>query len=325
MRKYLRIACLSAGALFGAASQVAAAAYPAADSTIRFVIGFPAGSSIDNSSRIVLDDIRARTNATIVVENKPGALGLIGISQVASAAPDGYTLMPSSSATHSSGPFLSKAFDKYDAVKDFTHIGRMMTFDVAVVTNAESEYRTAQQLIDAAKQNPGHLTSGYGSGTGRVVAAAFASSAGMDVQPVPYKGQPAAVVDLIGGRIDFVAADLGALMAHIKSGKIRPVAVVADERSSELPDTPTVGELGLSEVDLRTWIGVSGPAGLAAEVIEWWQKQIALSLEKPDVQEKLKTAGMKASPLVGQGFQQFVQAQHDAWGKQIKEAGITPE
>lgn len=323
MKTQLFAACLTGAALFTPLQ--AMAQYPAADATIRFVIGFPAGSSIDNASRIVLDDVRARTKANLVVENKPGALGFIGATQVASATPDGYTLMPSSSATHSSAPFLSKAFDKHDAVKDFTHIGRMMTFDVAVVTDAEGKYDTAQKLIEAAKHDPGALTSGYGSGTGRVVAAAFANGAGIEVQPIPYKGQPAAVVDLIGGRIDFVASDLGAVLTHIQSGRVLPIALVADQRSPDLPDVPTVEELGLKAVDLRTWIGISGPAGLPEDVIKWWEEQIEATMAKPEVQEKLRTTGMQAAPLLGEEFQTFVADQSEAWGKQIKAAGIQPE
>jgi len=160
---------------------------------------------------------------------------------------------------------------------------------------------------------------------GITVAAAFARAAGIDVVPVPYKGQPAAVVDLVGGRIDFVASDLGAVMPHIKAGKIRAIAVVADQRSPSLPDVPAVKEIGLAAVDVRTWIGIAGPAGLPQEVINWWEQQIKVSLANPDVQTKLRTAGMDSMPLVGAEFRKFVQAQYDAWGKQIKAAGITAE
>lgn len=324
MKTSIIAACLALGAAISPLHE-AAAAYPEADAKIRFVIGFPAGSSIDNATRIVLDDVRARTGASIIVENKPGALGVLSMAEIAKAKPDGYSLMPSSSATHSSGPFLSKAFQAYDAVNGFTHIGRMMTFDVAIVTNSAGDYDTAQHLIASAKQKPGSITSGYGSGTGRVVAAAFARAAGIDVVPVPYKGQPAAVVDLVGGRIDFVASDLGAVMPHIKAGKIRAIAVVADQRSPSLPDVPAVKEIGLEAVDVRTWIGIAGPAGLPQEVINWWEQQIKVSLANPDVQTKLRTAGMDSMPLVGAEFRKFVQAQYDAWGKQIKAAGITAE
>jgi len=146
-----------------ASATVSAQGYPA--KPIHFVVGFPAGSSIDNISRTVLDEIRNRTGATIIVENKPGALGSIGADAVAKSAPDGYTLMPSSSATNSSGPHLMQSLKKLDLDNNLTHIGRMVKFDIAVVTNA-STFADAKSLIDRARAKPGDLTYGYGSGTG---------------------------------------------------------------------------------------------------------------------------------------------------------------
>ena len=303
----------------------ATAAYPDPAKPIQFVVGFPAGSTIDNVSRLLLDNIRKRTGATIVVENKPGALGVIGLGQVAHAAPDGYTMMPSSSATNSSGPYLSKAFQRYDTVHGFTHVARVVRFDVAVVTNAAKQYSTAQALIGAAKAKPGALSSGYGSGTGRVAAAAFSRAAGINVVAVPYKGQPAAITDLLGGRIDFVAADLGSVLPQIHAKKLDAVALVADKRSTILPDVPTGKELGLADLNLVGWIGVSGPAKLPDNVVSWWAKQLKLAMADPDIGKRLLAIGMEPDMLTGPPLQDFVASQYKSWGTEIKNAGIKPE
>lgn len=313
-------AALCLPALAGAAS-----AYPQADKPIHFVVGFPAGSTIDNVSRVVVDSIRARSGAQIIVENKPGALGVLGVDTVARATPDGYTMMPSSSATSSSGPYLSKAFQRYDAMKDFTQVGRMVRFDVVIVTSAAGQHGDARQLVAAAKAKPNAVTSGYGSGTGQVVAAAFSRAAGAEVLGVPYKGQPAAVTDLMGGRIDFVAADLGAVLPQIRAGNLNAVALVSTKRSTILPSVPTAQELGMGSLDLTGWIGVAGPAGLAPEAAKWWSEQLTQTMRDPAVQEKLRAMGMEPDLATGEPLQQFVRSQYESWGQQIRQAGIQPE
>lgn len=308
---------LCAGGIAGAQS------YPT--KPIRFVVGFPPGSSIDVVSRIVLDDVRARTGATIVVENRPGALGALGMEVVTRAEPDGYTLMPSSSATHSSGPHLSRAVQKLDPVSGLSHVARMVRFDVAVVTAAGGAYPTARALIEAARSKPEALTYGYGSGTGQVGSAAFSRAAGIQVRPVPYKGQPSAVIDLIGGQIDFVSSDLGAVLAQLKQGKLNAVAVLAERRSPLLPAVPTTQEAGLPAIVLGGWIGIDGPARLPADVTAWWGEKLRATLAVPEVQEKLRTIGMEPALLAGEAFGRFVEGESERWGGQVRAAGIQAE
>lgn len=323
MRKIMGGALLLMGLSLPA--MASAAVYPDPAKPIQFVVGFPAGSTIDNVSRVLLDNIRKRTGATIVVENKPGALGVIGMGIVAHAAADGYTMMPSSSATNSSGPYLSRAFQRYDAVKGFTHIGRVVRFDVVVVTSAARNYGSAKILIGTGKARPGTLTSGYGSGTGRVAAAAFSRAAGINVVAVPYKGQPAAITDLLGGRIDFVAADLGSVLPQIHAKTLNAIALVANQRSTILPNVPTAGELGLASLNLIGWIGISGPPKLPDYVVKWWTRQLQLAMADDKVAQRLRTMGMEPDVLTGQAFQDFVVSQHTTWGEQTQSAGIQPE
>jgi tripartite-type tricarboxylate transporter receptor subunit TctC len=323
MKHHIKIAL--AAATLVAATGASAQAYPAAGKTIRFVIGFPAGSTIDNVSRVVLDNIRTRTGATLIIENKPGALGVLGVETVAKAAADGYTMMPASSATHSSGPYLSKAAQRFDALNGFTHVGRVVRFDVVVVTSAAQGYQTAGQLIAAAKANPTAVSYGYGSGTGQVVAAAFSRAAKIQVLGVPYKGQPPALTDLIGGQVSFVAADLGAVLSQVRAKNLTAVALVSDKRSTILSDVPTAKEVGLGGLNLTGWIGVAGPAKLPPEVVQWWTTQLNTAMAAPEVNERLRNMGVEPDLLTGEPFQRFVKEQHEAWGQQIREAGIQPE
>jgi tripartite-type tricarboxylate transporter receptor subunit TctC len=304
------------------AASACAQTYPA--KPIHFVVGFPAGSSIDNISRTVLDQIRLQTNATIMVENKPGALGSIGAEAVAKSAPDGYTLMPSSSATNSSGPHLMQSLQKLDLDNKLTHIGRMVKFDIAVVTNASS-FGDAKALIDRARAKPGDLTYGYGSGTGQVAAAVFSDAAKIEARGIPYKGQPLAVTDLLGGQIDFVAADLGALLPQISAKKLNPIAVMSDKRSGLLPEVPTTLELGLANAQLAGWIGVSGPIGLKPEAAKWWEEQLQAALQSSEVREKIRNQGMEVDPLFSEAFKSFVSHQYQLWGRYVTNAKIQPQ
>ena len=321
MKAFFKAAWIAAA--LGASSGVSAQAYPA--KPIRFVIGFPAGSTIDNVSRMILDQIRARTGATIVVENKAGALGVIGLDAVVTAPADGYTLMPSSSATNSSGPHLSRAAQKYDAINGLTHLGRVVRFDIVVVSSAAQGFSTAKDLINEARSKPDTLAYGYGSGTGQVAAAAFSKSAGIQVRGVPYKGQPPAINDLLGGHVNFVAADLGAVLPHVRARTLVALALTSDKRSTIVPAVPTAKELGLPDLDLVGWIGVAGPANLPADVVQWWTTQLTAALAAPDVPDRLRNMGIEPDLLVGEPFQRFVRDQFDKWGKQVRDARIVPE
>ena len=322
MRSFCK-SLVAAFALVAATCALAQQPYP--NKPIRFVVGFPAGSSIDVVSRIVLDDVRARTGATIVVENRPGALGALGIETVVRSAPDGYTLMPSSSATHSSGPHLSRALQKLEPVGGLTHIARMVRFDIAVVTASSGPYKNARSLVEAAKAKPDSLTYGYGSGTGQVGSAAFSHAAGIKVRPIPYKGQPAAVTDLLGGQVDFVSSDLGAVLGFLKQGNLTAIALLAERRSPLLPDVPTAREAGLNPVVLGGWIGIDGPAKLPSEVTAWWSEQLRITLAAQQVQDKLRTIGMESAPLAGEPFARFVETENERWGTHVRNAGIQPE
>lgn len=288
---------------------------------IKFIVTFSAGSSIDTLSRVVLDEVHRKTGAVVIVEYKPGALGVIGMDYVAKAAPDGYTLMASSSATHSSGPQLARS-TPYDALKDFTHLTAIDRFDLVLVTNAASGIKTVDQLIAEARKKK--LNYGYGSATGQVGASAVSRAMGAETEGIPYKGQPLAVTDLIGGHLNFVMSDVPSVAPHVKAGKLNALGISSDRRSTILPDVPTLNERGV-KVELVGWVGFAGPAGLPEEVRAWWAKNVGEALANPAVIEKYRGLGVEPFSLSGEPFQQFVQQQYAVWGRHIKEAGITPQ
>ena len=316
------VVLISSWLVLGLLPSAFAQEYPARP--IKFVVPFPAGSGIDTMSRIMIDEIRKNTGASIVVEHKPGALGQIGTDFSARSAADGYTVMVSSSATHSSGPQLSKNIP-YDAIRDFTHIGRQTRFDVALVVNSQQSFKAPQDLIAQAKQAPGKLSFGYGSGTAQVVAAAFNRSAGIELTAVSYKGQPPALTDLMGGQISFVMADLAVIVPHLKSGRLTALALASPKRSSLLPNVPTLTELGIRDVELQGWVGVSGPANMAKEAVSWWSSQMNRALASKEFIEKLHAISVEGEPNSVEEFNQFVRAQHQNWGQRIRDAGIQPE
>jgi len=314
----LGLAAVTATVVSGAAL---AQAYPS--KPVRFIIGFAAGSSIEAMTRIVTDDINKRTGAIFVIEQRPGALGIIGMEAVAKAAPDGYTLMPSSSATHSSGPQLTK-LPTPDPVKDFTHLAALDTFSVMLVVNASSGIKTPAQLIEAAKR--GKLNYGYGSATGQVTASAFSRAAGIGdlVVGVPYKSQPLAVTDLLGGHVHFAASDIPSVAPHIRSGRLNVLGVSGDKRSSLFPDVPTWSEQGV-KAELSGWVGVAGPAGLSEEVRNWWVRNVTATLNNSVVTDQLKTMGVEPLQMFGPALTKYVADQYQTWGRHIREAGIKPE
>lgn len=314
----MRILLVLAMLAFGAHAED----YPA--KPIRFIIPFPAGSGIDTMSRVLLDDIRKHANATIVTDNRSGALGQIGTEAAARAAPDGYTVMISSSATHSSGPQLVKKVP-YDAFRDFTHIVRLARFDVAMVVNPNRAAKTVADLIAEARSKPDALTFGYGSATAQVTAASFNRSAGIQVRGIPYKGQPLALNDLLGAQIDYVMADLAVILSHVKSGRLSAIGLASGKRSAILPGVPTFTELGVRDVELAGWVGISGPAGMAKDAVQWWSKQANAALARGDFLDRLHGIAVEGEPNAIEQFERWVRDQHAVWGARIRDAGIVPE
>ena len=318
MRRLRRLLLLSLALPCALAAQT----YPTARPVKIIVSGVP-GSGGDTIARLLADEFRKGLGGTFVVENKPGAAGRIGTEFAARSAPDGYTLLQTSSGTHSAGPWLTRT-PSFDAVKDFTHIARVVTVPFLRVVHPSVPARTAQEFVDHARKSR-DLTFGYGSSTSHVAAAALASSAGFNALGVPYKSQPPAITDLVGGRVQFMLADPSVALPHVKAGTLRALAISTAARSALLPEVPTLREAGLRELDTEVWIGIGAPAGLPRDVVDRLNAVVRRMKGSDELQARMRTLGFELTPNDDAEHTAFVQRQHAAWGARIREAGIPAE
>ena len=238
------------------------------------------------------------------------------------ALPDGYTLLLTTSSAFSANPWLLKGL-KYDPIKDFTAIARTTHFPFVLAVNATSRYKTADDLLKHLKSSArGSL--GYGNSTGQVANAHLMTAAKFDALSVPYKSTPPAMVDLIGDQFDAMFVDMASSQSLVASGKIRPLAVMADNRSTLMPDLPALGERFPGFVYVP-WGGLVGPAGMKADVVATLNKAFVDALNSPELIKKFASMGLEPLPSTPEQFTQFMVAQKEAWGSKIREAGIKPE
>lgn len=317
--RLLRAAALCSIALASVFTSPAQAAYP--EKPITLIVPFPAGSGTDAVGRIFAAELGQILGQQVIVENKPGANATIAAQYVARAKPDGYTLFVTTNTSHSAAPFLMKNVP-YDPVKDFTPIARGGNLPFLLVANPKQPYTTVKELIDYARKNPGKVTYASGNSTGIVAGGTLAHRAGIDILHVPYKGTPQALTDLVGGQVNIMFTDLASGLPFVQSDQLRALAVSTAERSSIVPDLPSMREAGVSDFDLNSWNGYFGPAGLPPEIVTKLNAAINQIVNKPDVRKRLADLGFDAFSGTPESFAAFVSEQRDLWGKLIKDAGI---
>jgi len=290
---------------------------------IRWIVNFPPAGAADILSRTLTERIGARLGQPIVVDNKPGAGGLLGADIVAKAKGDAHTVMMSSAASHGIGPVLYKDVP-YDALADFTHIHLVGTFPSVLAVSATSPIKTVAQLIDQARADPGKVT--YGSGgngtmnhlTGQVLA----RQAGVTLTHIPYRGSAPAMTDLMGGQIAALMESLPTAIGYFTSGRMRALAVSEDERSPALPDVPTFREAGLAGVVTTNWFGFSATADLPAEIARRWEMEIAAELRSDEIKEKFARIGVRPSAVDGKGYTALIRGELDRWREVIRAGNI---
>jgi len=309
------------GVLFLMSAFAVAQNFP--DKPIRVVVPFAAGSGTDILARIVTEEMRTSMGANFVIDNRAGASGQIGAELVARANPDGYTLFLSTNTPHSANPFLFKKIN-YDPIKDFAAVSRMIYYVFILVVNPNAGIKTVPELITYVKANPGKISYAFGNSTGQVNGAYFTSAAKLDALPVPYKSTPPAMTDLIAGQVHYMFVDAASSQGHVRSGRLRAIAVMSDKRSDLFPDLPGVGET-VPGFDTVPWAGMFAPAGTPKAVINRLNTEIVKAINKPSVNQKLAESGLQPSPSTPEELDRFVKQQLAAWGKKIKDAGIQPE
>ena len=316
--KHLIFATLCALGL-SAPTAALAQAYPA--KPIKAFVPVSAGSTIDNLARIIAQELRISTGAVLVIENRAGGGARIAPELASKAPADGYTILFCSSSTHSANPNLYKSLP-YDPIKDFAPVLHLATMPYALVTRTALPYRSIQDLIAQAKASPGKLSYSYGAPATQIAGAAFNRIAGIDTLGVPYKSQPPAIADLLGGQLEYVIADLPILVPQVRSGALRALVQLSDRRSSLLPDTPTMAEAGLPGYDLSVWIGLVVPTGAPAGVIQFLHQNVSAILVKPEVRAQMSNMGMEHAPNSPAEFDAFIKQQLGVWSRRVREAGI---
>jgi tripartite-type tricarboxylate transporter receptor subunit TctC len=292
---------------------------------IRLIVQYAAGGGADFVARIVSQDLSQRLGQSVVVENRAGANGAIANQAAASSAPDGYTLLLGAAGPMVINPHIYGS-GAVDTLKDFVPIAIAATSPFAVTLHPSVQANSLADLTALAKARPGTLnfgTSGNG-GAPHLAAELYQSMAGVKLVHVPYKGLAPAINDLIAGQVQLAFADVGLVMAHVKAGKLKAVAVTSAKRSSVLPELPTIAESGLPGYQANTWYGVFAPAGTPPAIIEKLSAAIREGLALPAVKERLASQALEPVDMNAAQFASFVQSDYGKWGKVVKDAAITP-
>jgi tripartite-type tricarboxylate transporter receptor subunit TctC len=301
---------------------VLAQSYPARP--VRVVVPLSPGGFADTPARMLAPRLSDQLGRQFFVENKPGAGGTIGADFVAKSPADGYTLL-FTGTPHVISAHLYKKMP-YDALKDFTPISLIASGPYALVVNPNKvPVSSVRELIALAKSQPGKIdfaSSGNGSAQ-HLVSALFNSMAGIELNHVPYKGSGPAMQDLVAGQVGVSFAGIPNVLSHVRAGRLRALAVSTPRRWSELPDIPTVAEAGVPGYEATLWLNVSGPAGLPAEIVERLSAEIAKALQDPEIQKNFRGAGVEPSAMGPQELARFMRAEHEKWGKVVRDTGAT--
>ncbi len=298
-------------------------AYP--NKALKIVVPFGAGGVADLTARTVAQKMGENMGQSIVIENKPGAGGVVATDAVAKSAPDGYTLLLMSNATAvSAGLFKSLP---YDAEKDLIPLSVLGTFDIAIVVPQESKFASLADLLAFAKANPGKLNIGsinVGS-TQHLAAELFKSTAGIDAQVVPFNGTPAVLTALRGGQIDVGVEILAPVLPQIKGQALRALAVTGDKRAAALPQVPTAKEAGVKTLYAASWNALAAPAKTPRDIVQRLNQEIQSALNNPDVRKKLIDMNVDPQPGTLQQAADLLSSETKRWGDVIQRAGIAKQ
>jgi tripartite-type tricarboxylate transporter receptor subunit TctC len=316
-----RVILVLLAALLGVAAPAAGEPYPSR--TVRIVVPFGPGGSGDITARTFAQYLEAQTHQPIVVENKPGANGIIGTEAVKSAPPDGYTLLLTTNTTHAANVSLYRKLP-YDALKDFEHIGLFGTFASVAVVPAGSGIQSIADLVAAAKANPGKVFFGHYNSASQMSAELFKARAGIAMTAVPYKSIGNAVADLMGRQIQVLFMEYVSGSSHIEGGKVLPLGVTGRERHKAWPSVPAIGEL-YPGYELTAFLGLAAPARTPGDIVDALQSLLARSLADPKVSQSFDKLGMATRAMTREEYRSYVAQEIERWRGHVKAAGIEPE
>ncbi len=319
-----RLAAFLALPLLACATGGAAAAdpFPIPNKPVKLLVGFPAGGGTDLQARIVAQHLSPILGVPVIVENRPGAGTMIAANEVARSQPDGHTLLYTPASTLSQLPHTLSAV-KYDTFKDFTPVAQGALGPLVLVVHKSIGASNVKELVAYAKANPGKLNYvSQGIGTpAHIFGEVFGKQAGIDIVHVPYKGASDAARDFVTGRVHMQFASSSGAVALAKSGEVRMIATVAPKRSGLFPDLPTMSEEGISGVDIESWIGFVGPAGMDPKVVARISDAIGEVLKMPKVQEDFRIGGVEARWLGPEQFGAAIRESYQLWAKTLAQVG----
>ncbi len=304
---------------------LAQSAWPA--KPLRLVIPFPAGGATDIIGRLLAQKLSAALGQQVVVDNKPGAGGSLGADMVAKAPADGYTILLSTSSTHSIGPALSNKLP-YDAFRDFSPVAMVATAPSVLVVGKDFPARSAQELVTLLKTNPAKYNFGSsGIGTYPHLSAEMFKwrAGGLFVVHIPYRGTGLVITDLVAGQIAFLMDSIVSAQPHIKDGKVRALAVTGAKRSPSLPQVPTMAEVGVPNLVLSNWFGFFAPPGTAPEIVQRLNRELNAIVAMPDVIERMGSFGAEPGGGTSEQFAKLYRDEHEGWKALIQRASIKPE
>ena len=311
-------------ALFASAVLAAAAAiaqsYPS--KPIHYVVPFAPGGPTDIMSRAIAEKVGAAWGQQVVVDNRSGAGGSIGAETVARSAPDGYTVMIGHVGTHAINVSLYQKVN-YDPVNDFQPITLIATYPLALVVHPGVPAKSAQELIALAKAKPGtvNFASAGNGGPTHLAGALLKSSARIDIVHVPYKGNTAALTELVGGQVQMMFSNLLTAMPHVRSGRLRALAVSTARRSPQAPDLPTIAEAGVPGYDMTPWYGILAPARTPAAIVTKWNREVARIIALPEMNERFVSQGVDLASSTADAFAALIKTEVPRWRTIVRDAG----
>lgn len=307
-----------------AQAQDAARGYPS--KPVRIVVTVAPGGGVDTVGRIVAQKLNELTRVPFVIENRVGAGGIIGTAYVARAAPDGYTLMVGTQTNHAVVPALYPKQVTYDGVRDFTPVSTIASSPLFFVVNPSVPVKSVKEFIALAKLRPGELAFGAASGgTTHMGVELFKLNAGISTLFVPYKGEGPAMTDTLSGQLAFQFANLPTAIQHVRSGRLRGIAVTGPKRVAAAPEFPTVAESGLPGFQHETWWALSGPAGLPRDIVARLNSETVRGLSDVAVKARLETMGIYAGTSTPEQFAAILASEAPRWARVVKESGVKPE
>lgn len=311
-----------ASAAIPTGAALAQAAYPA--KPIRLIVPFPPGGGTDMIARTVAQKLADQNKWNVIVDNRPGAGGNLGVDAAAKSPADGYTLVMGQTSNLAINPTLYPKLP-YDPLKDLVPVALVSSSPIVIAAPANSPFKTFADVVAASKGKSDALTLGYsGNGTVAHLAGELAeNAAGIQLRHIPYKGAAQAMTDLVGGQIDLYMSSVPTLLGQVRNGKLKVLAITSAKRSSQLPDVPTLAESGYKGFEAVTWFGILAPAGTPAPVVAQLNKAINAALQQPEVADKLRSEGGDVLGGSAEQFGQLLRAEVPRWARIVKDSGAS--